>query len=95
MTESDNMTDFDDNVIDFGNMISSFKTYKIDKSFMAAVNQVITEIPDRFIDEDIAHAVQILFRDLGAGANITKLKKIIAIIIIYFNFCRFNRCMFS
>jgi hypothetical protein len=54
--------------------------YIMDESFKTAVNQVITDIPNRFIDEDIAHAAQVLFCDFGAGANFTELEKIIVII---------------
>lgn len=79
MTDFDTVIDFD-NMIGFDNMTNSFMTCKVDKSFMLAVNHVITKIPDRFIDEDIAHAVQVLFCDLGAGANFTELKKVISII---------------
>ena len=62
-------------------MTSPFpNTDNMDKAFKTAVNQVITGIPDRFIDEDIADAVQVLFRDLGAGANFTELKKVISMI---------------
>lgn len=62
-------------------MTSPFpNTDDMDEAFKTAVNQVITGIPDRFIDEDIADAVQVLFRDFGAGANFTELKKVISMI---------------
>jgi hypothetical protein len=55
--------------------------YEILDEFTYDVEQVITKIPDPSSDEDIAHTVQdVLFRDLGAGANYEKLKQVISII---------------
>lgn len=50
------------------------------KSLRFDTEAVIAKIPDPFIDEDIAHAVQVLFCDLGAGADYEKLKFITAVV---------------
>lgn len=62
-------------------MTDSFTdNYNMVEEYTTAVKEVINKIPSSFIDDDIAHAVQVLFRDYGAGANFTKLKQVIAII---------------